>query len=437
MEEEKDKNGKKSPKVVEKDDGNEKMVVKNENEDGKNGNDDERKGDMENMNTVKTETNEIPKENKAKDDKIEDKSAPKEQQNEDMSVICTYCDTEGAGAKSYCEWCGYPPSMDDNDFENDMNFQSQYNRVQEIPDENNDRFEDITESVDEIINDEELKAENKTKMAKKDDNKTPKAMSRQVENETTPNLANKRTVKSTNSPMAKKKIILNDDSPCSKYSCIKEKQKFMDQAEDDGRRILKLEKALNDKGLVRKLNIIEDELEVVVKADRMKQNTIDRQNAEIKELKEEKEFERAAKKKAQKERQELFKSVAESKSPEKKLVLMKKDIDYGYISQMVDKCNFEKLEAPKVFYIQMNEQGTEKMKMIGLIKDKQEVKENEKCIICGHKFQKKSSEILKLEPSFGVVVELRRFAQAKTGPIEQAHLTKSKDVKKFNYVEGF
>ena len=79
-------------------------------------------------------------------------------------------------------------------------------------------------------------------------------------------------------------------------------------------------------------------------------------------------------------------------------------------------------------------EGTTNVKIIGLI-EKRKATTEENCLLCKSRFYKKFTDS-KLEPSFGVVIEIKDFSIAKIGPIESAHFG-NKEIKQIGFVEGY
>ena len=424
--------------------------------------------------------------------------------------LCNYCFTEVECEEEFCNYCGYPPDMDEGTHVEEEDYFHHGSKIDEIKitnevkeeepedknevektednlnkteadnteDEKDDKLEDrdVTEAEakNEVHKAETKKNDNAEAETKDERNKaetekdekaaekfsrikgekekgtkakgllvSPRQKIEQIQNETTPVIGNKR--KSLQDHLNPKKLNMTQKSKaCTDVRCIKQKQKLMDDNDDDARVIQNLEKALNEKGLIRKLNMLEDELEIYVKSDKIKDLTIARQEAEIKELREQRDFEKAGKTKARLERQELFGKVALSvKNKELTLnkdgiALMRKDENYFYVKVIMEKIEEEKLKQPTAFYYQLSKDGSKKVKIIALIEDKKEIKENkhEKCIVCDTLFYARGADTFKMEPSFGMVVDIRRFARAKSGAIEHAHFNNNKEFKKIDVVEG-
>ena len=305
---------------------------------------------------------------------------------------CSFCQNEKSPEDDYCMFCSYPPSGSVEDKKASL---ENVGKIEDINDytkikQKQDETEHDANGIKTEKEDHEVDHGNEDSTIKDNDSIN------QEENETTPfTKAKKRELaekpskdEKDENPEQKAKFRkkIDYDDKCTSKTCADEKEKLEKQSEEQLDQIFRLEKAINEKGLIRKLNTLEDEIEDNLKDKKLKQNTIERQNAQIKELLGELVNERDAKAKAQKERANQFKEQALQKKKYEGIVT-KDDDDYAFFQQLVSKCRTEK---PKEFFVMEPRNETEKKKIIGIIARK---KENENChvqklnyILKGHFF---------------------------------------------------
>ena len=374
---------------------------------------------------------------------------------------CPHCLKNSNPEDDYCQNCGYPPSgFQHETMKEELKLEST-SKIEDIkiPTENKDENkenQDVEKTKD--INDEilfedlddldEIDFKNETQQDAEDmfneraiqENLDLKNV--QKENETTPEIKTVKRNGFEESSKARKKVDYGEK--CSSKTCQREIEKLKEQSEEDKHQILSLDKALNDGGMVRKLNMLEDEIEDHVKSKKFKDCTINRQNAQIVELNSELENERELRMKAQKQREEFYKETAKKRKIDKEkmkemvkqygIVITEYSDEFALIEKLNAKCQVNNESPPKEYFLMEDEEGTEIIKVIGLIEEKKETKE-ERCMVCKSRFYAKFTGS-KREPSYGVMIDVKKFSIAKLGPIESAHFGK-KGLKKIGYVEGY
>ena len=151
---------------------------------------------------------------------------------------------------------------------------------------------------------------------------------------------------------------------------------------------------------------------------------MNRQAAEIIELKADLENERKLKEKAQNDRKMHFLNVAKdtrtlataenkkinennsSKIPQKGRKITTNDPEFKYVELIMAKCQEKEIELPDAYYIQNKTDAGNSSNMVGLIKMKQKLTNNsDMCLLCERRFYPKYQDSIKMEPSFGVAID--------------------------------
>lgn len=321
--------------------------------------------------------------------------------------ICGYCDSTDSfkiADETFCGDCGYPSLPD-------------YEKL-EIKTEQKESAKKVNETTPENKN-----------MAKDQNDINKKADKREGAS---------KDIKENQS--AKRLKFVDEKEDCTNKSCKKKIEELQQQREDDLNQIYKLDKALNEKGLVRRINILEDEIEVHAKATKMKDNTIARQKAQIIELKAEKQEEKDQRIKAQVQRETLFKQMAkEIKTKQKQepvTMITSSEPEYKFMKKLINKCKEKRIRSPESYYIQSSEGDDKFDRMIGIIEKKKKLDKFHKCLLCDRRFYPKHEDTIKMEPSFGVMMVMKEDAVPSTGPMEAAHFEEgSKGMKKVEFAE--